>query len=230
MIQDPAQELIDLVRRSGESASEVDRRAAALIRRRFDLALPVPLVDPPAAGEEIPIRPATAFDGPAIAAMKWRSWRVAYRGLVPDEFLDRLEINPPVAYWIGVGTLAPSRRHRVLVAGRQGTVLGMVDLRPTRDDDLDQETVSEIVMLYLEPTLRRRALGRRLMDAAVAEAQASGISDLRLWVVEGNRSARAFYEAQGWEPDGSAKTFDLGDGLGLAEVRYRLAQGQQPTR
>ncbi len=151
--------------------------------------------------------------------MKWRSWRVAYRGVLPDAYLDRLEIDPPVGYWIGVGTMAPSRRHRVLVAGRPGTVVGMVDLRPTRDDGLDPDAVSEIVMLYLEPLVRRRALGRRLLDAAVDEAHGLGIRDLRLWVAEQNVAARAFYGSRGWRPDGATQTvrprgFGIGDGGG----------------
>ena len=37
---------------------------------------------------KIPVRRATPEDGAALAAVEVRSWRAAYRGLMPDAFLD----------------------------------------------------------------------------------------------------------------------------------------------
>ena len=43
-----------------------------------------------------------------------------------------------------------------------------------------------------------------------------------LWVLEGNVAARAFFEARGWETDGS-RTADLVGEVLLPAVRYRRA-------
>jgi GNAT superfamily N-acetyltransferase len=221
VIQDPAAELVDLVRRAGDDPSPADRQAAALVRRRFGLSLAVPFVAVPRPGDAVPVRKANAYDGPAIAAVKWRSWRVAYRGILPDWFLDDLAVVPPVGHWIGLGTLAPSRRHALYVAGARGAVFGVTELRPTRDSDLDSTATCEIDVLYLEPLVRRRGIGRDLLDAAVHHARRAGTEDVRLWVVEANASARAFYDAIGWSPDGARQWVDLGGGVGMDEVRYR---------
>ncbi len=43
------------------------------------------------------IRPATDADAAAIRAVQIQSWREAYRGIVPDSYLDALD--PEFAEW-----------------------------------------------------------------------------------------------------------------------------------
>ena len=101
VIGDPSAELVQLVCRQGDPAllpvgealsdtppvSGADRRAALLIRRRFGLSLPPPFAG--AADPDMGVRVATAMDGPAIAAVKWRAFGASYRGgILPDAFLD----------------------------------------------------------------------------------------------------------------------------------------------
>lgn len=225
MIQDPSDELLAAVRRAGDDPTDADRQAVRLLQRRFGLALPAPFAAIPPVGEPIPVRRAVAHDGPAIAAMKWRSWRVAYRGMLPDAYLDELPVRPAPGYWTGLATLPPSRHHGLFVGGRPGTVLGACKVRPVRDDDLDPAEVAEIEILYLDPLVRRRGLGGALLAAAVDHAHAQGTRDLSLWVAAANEPARRFYEAQGWRPDGAAQRVELGDGVAMDEVRYRLRAG-----
>ncbi|MCU1352203.1 MAG: hypothetical protein JWM05_1412, partial [Acidimicrobiales bacterium] len=56
---------------------------------------------PPSGDPLPPVRPAAATDGAAIAAVKWRAFGTSYRGILPDELLDRREVVPPVAFWVG---------------------------------------------------------------------------------------------------------------------------------
>ena len=51
--------------------------------------------------------------------------------------------------------------------------------------------------------------------------QARGAATLVLWVLEANVRGRAFYEALGWEADGTSQPLDMG-GFAIREVRYRL--------
>lgn len=133
VVADPAAELLGLVRGLGgpapDGAPASHQRAAALIRRRFGLALPPPFVVPPSDTE--PVRPATAVDGAAIAAVKWRVFATSYRhGVLPDAFLDTRDVVPSASFWTGRAMVPPSRRHRLLVWGRPGTVRGYCDCGP----------------------------------------------------------------------------------------------------
>lgn len=222
MIQDPADDLLGIVRRSGKTPGSTDRREMDLIRRRFGLSLPPPFVEVPADGESMAVRRAVAVDGPAIAAVKWRSWRLAYRGLLPEAFLDDLDVVPPSGYWIARALMPPSPRHHLFVAGRPGTVLGLADVGPWRHAGLDPATTGELNVLYVDPVVQRRGIGRALLDAAVRQARVSGPAELALWVAEGNAGARHFYETAGWVCDGAKQRVELGPGVALDEARYRF--------
>ena len=104
VVADPGAELLRLVTAAGDPppsvATDAERRAAHLLRHRFGLALPPPFVGPP--GAEEPIRVATAHDGAAIAAIKWRAFGANYRGGVLERaglgYEAVRERNPSVIY------------------------------------------------------------------------------------------------------------------------------------
>lgn len=225
MIQDPADELVAAVRRAGEHPSDADRQAVALARRRFGVSLPPPFAPSVAPDEVIPVRVAVPGDGPAIAAVKWRAWRVAYRGILPDPFLDDLDVVPPAAWWTGRIAGPPSHRDGVFVAGRPGTVLGVAAVQSVRDDDLEREVTAELQLIYLDPLVWRRGIGSDLLARAVDHARAHGAQAMSLWVAAGNERARLFYEAAGWELEGATQVFALTDGIAMDELRYRLPLG-----
>jgi GNAT superfamily N-acetyltransferase len=218
VIQDPADELLEAVRRVLDDPMPADRAAVALVRRRFGLSLPLPFAPIPEAEAAVPIRAAVAEDGPAIAATKWRSWRLAYRGILPDEFLGRLAVYPPAGYWTGRAAVPPTNRHGLFVAGAKGTVMGIAAVEPT-----DITTAGyDLKVLYIDPLVQRRGLGRALAAAAIEHARTTGAEHLSLWVAERNEPARAFYEATGWEADGERQRFELEPGIAMDEIRYRF--------
>jgi GNAT superfamily N-acetyltransferase len=152
-----------------------------------------------------------------MAATKWRSWRIAYEGILPAPFLANLAVYPPAGYWTGRAAVPPSNRHALFVAGARGTVVGLASVEP-----------EQVKVLYVDPLVQRRGVGRALLDAAIDHARDTGAADLHLWVAEGNASARAFYEATGWEPDGGHQRFVLEPGVEMDEVRYRYTGRLSP--
>ena len=58
----------------------------------------------------------------------------------------------------------------------------------------------EILKLFVEPVLRGRSIGSALIRRAVAECGAD-----RLWVLEGNEPAIAFYEKHGFTMTGERR-------------------------
>jgi len=97
-------------------------------------------------------------------------------------------------------------------------VIGFAHVAPTRDDDLPDST-GEVTGIYVSPSAWGRGGGRQLMDTARANLKAAGFTTATLWVLEANRRAQAFYERQGWAPEGARKIDDRGSFM-LPEVRY----------
>ncbi|WP_235190850.1 GNAT family N-acetyltransferase [Amycolatopsis rifamycinica] len=131
------------------------------------------------------------------------SWRAAYAGLLPEDFLARLSAEERAASW--------ERRLRegagqVLVVSEDDVVVGFVAFGP-----------SQLYALYLLPECWGRGLGRALHDRVVAAM--SGDSAV-LWVLATNERAKAFYVRQGWVDDGGTGTETLGD-VTLEVVRFR---------
>jgi GNAT superfamily N-acetyltransferase len=156
------------------------------------------------------IRPATADDARPIAQVHVASWRAAYRGLVPDEVLDRMSVDERAqrwAEWIGVKT--------VLVAeADDGAVTGFAAA---------SADTGEIHALYVAPDHWRRGIGAALLAAAHQALIAAGRDQAVLWVFAENGPARAFYAAHGYAPDG-ARTVHVR--TGAEEIRLWTALGR----
>ncbi len=231
VVADPAAELLQLVTGPGDPppsvAGPAEARAAALIRRRFGLALPPPFALP-TGDEGGPIRVAVAADGPAIAAIKWRAFGSSYRGgVMSDDFLDQRGVVPPASFWIGRAMVPPSPRHRLLVWGRPGTVLGYCDAGPVHPEDADpaRPDAGEVYELYLDPTVQGRGGGARLLAAAVEWFAGRGMAWAELSTLATNPRAQAFYEAQGWARTGRVTHVDLGV-VAFDEVRFARPIGE----
>jgi len=157
-------------------------------------------------------------DAAAIAAVHVGTWQGAYRGLLPDEHLDALDVARWTAGWQRLLT-GDRARSATLVAVAGERVVGFVDVVPSRDDDAAADT-AEVTSIYVLPTAWGTGAGRGLMAAAVDSSRSQGFRAATLWVLRGNERARRFYERAGWSVDGATKT-DVVAGAPVTEVRYR---------
>ena len=87
-----------------------------------------------------------------------------------------------------------------LVALEDGRVLGYVGMMCVLDE-------GQIINVAVHPDVRRRGVGRSLMQAAEAYAKERGIVFLSLEVRESNIAARSLYSSLGWEEQGIRKGF-----------------------
>lgn len=167
------------------------------------------------------IRRAGTADAMAVADVHVRSWQAAYRGAVPQEYLDGLDPERRAPVWERrLAEMSPPAAG-VLVAETGGQVVGFAAFGPTRDAEDDPAAVAEIMTIYLVPGAWGRGIGRTLLAAAVRGLRDGGHREATLWVLDANARARRFYEAAGWRVDGAIKR-DTIAGAPITMVRYRL--------
>jgi GNAT superfamily N-acetyltransferase len=168
------------------------------------------------------IRKAKPADAMAIATVYVRSWQAAYPGLVPQPFLDSLTPERQLGPWqtILVSPRSPVGGALVLVTGEE-RVIGFASFGPTRDEDIEDEHVAEVMTLYLDPSVWSEGAGAMLLKESVEELARVGYRLATLWVLETNARARGFYEHMGWRPDGVSKLHDW-NAFVATDVRYRL--------
>ncbi len=87
------------------------------------------------------IRPARAEDAADLAAVHVQSWQSAYRGLVPQDFLDGLDVGRRTAAWERILGDLDDRRAGAFVA-EADVIVGFAHVCASRDDDLDTPTTS----------------------------------------------------------------------------------------
>jgi GNAT superfamily N-acetyltransferase len=148
------------------------------------------------------IRDARPGDALPVARVHVRSWQAAYRGLIEDDFLDRLRPEDRAASY-AFGAEDPAAP-RTIVAEAEGEIWGFATAGPCRDEDAP--AVAELYALYVDPDRWRGGAGRLLLDAATARMREAGFEDAVLWVLRGNRAAERFYAGAGWRRDGGERT------------------------
>jgi ribosomal protein S18 acetylase RimI-like enzyme len=164
------------------------------------------------------VREAAEADLEAVAALRVRGWRHAYRGLMPREYLEGLDAAAYAArrretFAATRGTVAD-----LVAVDGDGRVAGWAAFGPYRGGGGD-EGDGELYALYAEPERIGTGIGRTLLDEVVRRSVARRMPRLLLWVVEGNARARRFYGSAGFAPDGAEESSDAG-GVPVTEVRY----------
>ncbi len=164
------------------------------------------------------IRPATPDDALGVAAAHVRSWQVGYRGLLPDDLLDGLDVEQRASRYDFTSRLPG---HYTLVADDDGVICGHVTVAEGTlgEGASDQSPRGEVFGFYVDPPRWGTGLGRLLMSAGRAELVAAGHRDAVLWMLEGNARAQRFYERDGWVLDGGRRA-DYAN-PGVHDVRFR---------
>jgi ribosomal protein S18 acetylase RimI-like enzyme len=166
---------------------------------------------------EIVVRRATPDDAASLAAVEVTSWRAAYRGLMPEAFLDGLSAEERAASWReNLLRHGPSGRKRLRVAVEEDGVIGFVRVGTVWDAD----EVGLVYVLYVLPAYWGHGVGTALMRAALDDLRELGMREAVLWVLRDNQRARRFYDGLGWRPDGRTTTEDYG-GVALEAWCYR---------
>lgn len=165
----------------------------------------------------MPIRPATLEDAKQIAVVYVKSWQAAYRGLLPDNFLDNLSVKQRTAYWQSV---LSDRTKALPIYEEDSHIVGFVDCGHCRDEEIDQNRVGEIYASYLLPDAWGKGYGAALFNEALTILRQQNYEIVSLWVLGGNQRAIRFYQRCGLRPDGVTRVETQPAGIELHEVHY----------
>jgi ribosomal protein S18 acetylase RimI-like enzyme len=183
----------------------------------------------------VPIREATVADARAIAEVHVEGWSWGYRGLIPDEVIDGLDVGERERQWVEGFTVRRRERDGCLLWEEDGRALGFVAFGPAVDEHAPPPPdAGEVFSIYLRCEAGGTGVGRELFGTAERGLIDRGFPTAVLWVLETNRRARRFYEIAGWRPDGARAEHRFGD-LRAPIARYaaslqRLAPRSGPDR
>ena len=174
-------------------------------------------------------RSGSAADAPAIAQVRYESWRAAYAGIIPADIIERLTGRYDGEQEQTLFASRPWRRTLVAERTRAGEITGYASYGPERGLDGLPRTVrdgpgspnnrrAELYALYVGPAWWSTGTGRALMRQVLEETRREGYPEITLWVLAGNARARRFYERSGFRLQGRTHVlYQLG---GVTEVCY----------
>ena len=166
------------------------------------------------------IRRAVAADAAAIASVSVRGWQVAYRGLLPDAYLDALSIAERRLAWHHY-LVRELPGYRMWVIEEDDAVLGFTRTGPAADADAGPE-VGQVFGLYVDPRHFGTGLGRALLQHALDDLRRRGYREAIVWAFQGNERAARLYRRAGLALDGATRTNET-PGYSVPEERYRTS-------
>lgn len=132
------------------------------------------------------VRPAEKDDVRVIAEICVEDWKIAYKGIIGDDFLDSMNVDD--RYQIEV-----KRYDKHFVATDGDKVLGYSWLEEADDEAAD----CEVIALYVRYNQRKNGIGRILMEHAFEHFRELSKKSMIVWCLKDNLESRKFYEKMG---------------------------------
>jgi len=164
---------------------------------------------------DIIIRKALPEDAYDYTACHISCWQSAYRGIIPDDYLDNMPSEQEQRTEERRQYLCdPNVNNYCVVLGDK--MIGFLGFGKCRDEDKPDS--GEIGGIYLLREFWDKGYGGKMMDFAKNTLMHMGFDEIIIWVFEENIRARRFYEKHGFVLDGAKK--EMVRGKPLVAVRY----------
>jgi ribosomal protein S18 acetylase RimI-like enzyme len=160
------------------------------------------------------IRYANVDDAAILGRIHSQSWKVAYKGIVPEEILNNISSEKRQKYF--EKALSEGWEEDAIIF-KDDMDVGLICIGKCRDEDKDS-SYGEIRGIYLLPEYFNKGIGLELINWGISELTNRKYKKISLWVLEENVHARRFYEKVGFTHDGTVKEITIGKKL--KEYRY----------
>ena len=165
---------------------------------------------------DLVIRRGVVDDATEASRMHAETWRISYRGLVPDALLDGLNDDRWESGWRrGFESTDPTRVVHVAEIG--GRIVGFAGGGRARAG-APPGYPGEVYALYVRPGHQRHGIGRLLLKAVTHSLVERGLVPIVIWTLFDNPGSRGFYVSRGGAVVGEKR--ELFDGHELHEVAY----------
>lgn len=139
---------------------------------------------------KIVIRNAKKEDAAMIARVHIESWRATYKGIMPDDFLNNLNLTSRIEYW---NRTLEKATDNVFVAEANNEVIGFAFAGPPTESN---NYSSELYAIYMLEAYQGMGIGKKLMSQIAIYLLNCGHQSMYLWVASENTS-KAFYKKIG---------------------------------
>lgn len=147
----------------------------------------------------IQLRVAKDEDYNTLVQMHVESWRVAYKGLVSDQYLDKDVVEERREHWKEkLPFNGPDRSTVIAYDDATGQLAGFVLSEYDQSKEKDMVYVEH---LHVLPGWQGSGIGKKLMQNASDWTRSKALNKVYLYVLEQNTKAINFYESQGWVHD-----------------------------
>lgn len=167
------------------------------------------------------VRKARPEDAADLARVNVAAWRCAYRGIVPDEFLDQMDEARREQGWRRWVSMPEPDAVFVATDGDGGRLVAYAGVGAVREERDRHATLptGELSVIYADPMVWGTGAGHAVHEEAVSAMARFGFRHAVLWVFVDNAVARDFYKRHGWVCDDVHDELEVG-GERPVEVRY----------
>lgn len=163
------------------------------------------------------ICPIKSTDIPAVAEIHRVCWQVAYRGLLPQTYLDSLTLESFERRWTN-GIKVNDDVVRLLALEKK-TPIGFIVGLENRTPEKCPEATGEAWALYVHPDHWRKGAGKFLLEKFQESMRQKGHKRIFLWVLGSNLRGRKFYESVGGELYPATQSLEI-NGESFEELAY----------
>ena len=160
---------------------------------------------------------ATISDAEELARLQIYAWQVAYRNILPKEYLDGLSLESKIKSWRNV---LGNPALQTYVAIKDKIIVGFVRC-DAKTGPQDTSLTCELHAIYVHPDFWGKGVGKGLMLGVIDRSRQASYKELFLWVFKNNAQARRFYENYGFKYANDSKQKEFA-GIPFEQVKYEL--------
>ncbi|NLV75522.1 MAG: GNAT family N-acetyltransferase [Tissierellia bacterium] len=162
----------------------------------------------------IRIRKANTRDAVSMSIIHANSWRKAYKGLLPDEYLNKIQDTQ----WINMITKGlEDNTMNAWVATIEDIIIACTCVGNSRYKGYEGQL--ELISIYVLPEYWNLGAGSLLIEEVLEYAVNNKYKEVGLWVLDDNSQAIRFYEKKGFFNNGDTISCMIGENSST-EKRY----------
>lgn len=141
---------------------------------------------------KIRIRIATVNDAEGIAKVHVDSWRTTYKGIIPEDFLNKLSYQQRKDLWIR--NLSRTDNYVIVAENSEGEIIGFADFWKRETNTVPNSI--DLTSIYLLEVYQGQGVGKALLKQLFLQFKQRGYQKVFVDVLEENKTC-SFYEYYG---------------------------------